>query len=72
MPIEHTLRVAGFVFAAVIFYHLVRVQDVGSYLAAPFDFFKLTLQLGNFITAFLLLNLKQPGTQYFKRAFPVL
>ncbi len=59
--VQYGLRIAHFVFRAVVFHHLVWVQHVRSYLASPFRFYIIPAQLGYLFFQLFLPDIVQPG-----------
>ena len=72
LPIQHGLHIAGLEIGSMILDHLVRLEDITSYLVAPCDFALLAVQLGNLGITFLLFEHIQFRLEHLHRLRPVL
>src|SRR5690625_7495243 len=72
ITIYNGIYITYFNVRSMIFYHRIWMENVGTYLTAPTDFFLLTTQLLQFLFFLFNLQLIQAGFQHFHCPFTVL
>src|SRR4030095_7678390 len=71
VALHHGLAIACFCSGSVIFYHLIRLKNVGANLAAPRDIAFLSILSVDFGALLILLDFVKLGFQHFYRQLPI-
>ena len=72
VTVHNVLDVAVFKIGAVILCQLVGHENVGTDLAAPFDFHLYALDVGDFIQVLALLDFSKPRSEHASAVFQIL